>query len=209
MKRTIFVTISILSLVCGVAVWLHSRSIEAPSLSFVSYRGSPAGTVAVFRATNSSSRPFAFWGYTPSEPLYWYRIPSGSSWQDAARVGWIAGRSCQTLPSHSSIEFTVLVPSAQNSLPINPLHVQDDSAPPPSAAFAVVVAFIPGDGPSVQADSAADRNSLPYNTRIALAIIPLRQAFLAGLLPRRTYGRLHRSLMPSEAIWVTSDPAPR
>lgn len=78
------------------------------SLSFLGFRQDPdRGRVAIFRATNSTSRSFSYLGFTAADPVFSYRVLEEGVWNAASRYSCTMGASLQELPPHSTIDFKI------------------------------------------------------------------------------------------------------
>ena len=173
MKRVLLVVVILLCVGVGSILWLFQTSPPPrPLITFAGFRESSEGKVAVFRATNSSARPIAYWGKSPSEPHLWYMVPEGSSWitcRSMPETRHLSGTF--TLKPHSSIEF-VVDPPARKYLSSTYLGWGPDtphptkSKPPVSPdSFAVVVAFSPRD------DTAFAKHQRPTGELIRTALL--------------------------------------
>lgn len=177
MKRKRFVRSVVVFAAAAVVLWgvqaFHGASASKLSICFVGYRDSGEKRVAVFRATNSSAQPYAFIGQTPTAPCdFSYRVADRGKWRAMIPDELPRYVAWQTLAPHSSIEFTTPVPNAKNArwdqIPLR--EVRSYSTPPPiGAGFAVVINFIPGDGPTVQEDLGADR--IPFKDKVRIETI--------------------------------------
>lgn len=205
--RTLVPVIVAALLVCGIAlvVWQRRHSVPPLAVTLVGYRTASDERVAVFRATNFSEQPFAFYGGSVSDPLFWYRVPDGSSWKSMARTGGPKASGFYTLERHSNIEFTMAPPSPLNSKPARLPDGGRAASPSGSGSFAITLFFIPGDAPSVH--KAVTTNSYTMRESVVIALLePVRWASSAGFIRQADYAKVASKLV-SRWIWVSSDSA--
>lgn len=185
-------------------LWWESRGPKPPTITFVEYREEPDGKVAVFRVTNDSNEPFS-----SCLGVYWYRIASGGLWRTVGLKMFPAGgRTQETLPPHGSVDVTVAIPSAENTMPMATPAIKGNGAPQPESAFAVAFAFRVGDAASVQTKDDRGYHELNYYAHWVISV-GWYQAYRVGLLNRRQWASHVAELIPTDSVWVISSPAPR
>lgn len=212
MKSKALVALCVMALlVCGTAlvVWLRRHSDPPIAVSFVGYRSTSDGRVAVFRATNSSEQPFTFFGFSGSEPDYLYNVPGGGTRKPKAIIDDEGKRGLHTFGPHSSIEFTVSPPSPLNSVhvetPVGIRDINQAGIASGSGAFGISLTFLRGDVPSVH--KALATRSVPIRYQVTSALLkPVQLASRAGLIRESDYYEWYYRLN-STFIRVSSDPA--
>jgi hypothetical protein len=103
----------LIAIVCATvlisSIALRLRSIPSPTLTFVAIRPGPYGQVALFRAANTSHRPFSYLGYGPSMPWFYRRVATASGFRPECVYDCGTGAGYIELPPHSTRELTISI----------------------------------------------------------------------------------------------------
>ena len=213
MKKRLIAVVAVPAALClGILVLsLLGRSDPSPpTINFIEFRKTSGGNVAVFRATNHSSRELAYSGKSASEPWLYFVTPEGLRWKTRGRKAekpYIAGAF--TLGAHRSVDFFVTPPTEATTVPRSlawgpeVLHPTSSKAPHGPTSFGIVVSFTPGNA------EARLKGKRPIDERIRNALrSTIHYAYLSGWIGDATRKRIGLVLHDeTPIIWVESTPA--
>ncbi|MHA3775422.1 hypothetical protein ACXR0O_28210 [Verrucomicrobiota bacterium sgz303538] len=197
----------------GVLLLLSRPDPVPPTIDFIEFRQTSGGTIAVFRATNPASQPFAYWGKSPSDPGVYYLIADRDRWETHLPLAFGPFSGIFTLSPNSSVDFVVPSPTAA-SIYKKPtslgwgrevLHPTQSRPPQSANSFGIVLAFQRGDSASVL------KGEHPLGNRIRTALWNQTSTLhAAGWIEKATYENVGRWLAAGEipeVFWVESSPA--